>query len=144
MTTMMTTNTNMTEINITSKNNFQLYQSIIFNKYRKRQEVNPSYWFCFFYFSAYNGTFRTVIRYDNLIRKYKYKYKFIYIYIYILYMLLIKMLVLIPYLSYIITSNAESIRLNYDKMMIRNIILKQYLRLTIPLTKRLVVYKQNL
>ena len=59
-------------------------------------------------------------------------------------MLLIKMLVLIPYLSYIITSNAESIRLNYDKMMIRNIILKQYLRLTIPLTKRLVVYKQKL
>ena len=59
-------------------------------------------------------------------------------------MLLIKLLVLIPYLSYIITSNAESIRLNYDKMMIRNIILKQYLRLTIPLTKRLVVYKQKL
>ena len=37
-----------------------------------------------------------------------------------------------------------SITNNDHNMMMRNIILKQYLRLTIPLTKRLTLYKQKL
>lgn len=44
---------------------------------------------------------------------------------------------------HILTINAISITNNHN-MMMRNIILKQYLRLTIPLTKRLTLYKQKL
>lgn len=45
---------------------------------------------------------------------------------------------------HILTINAISITNNDRNMMMRNMILKQYLRLTIPLTKRLGVYKQKL
>jgi hypothetical protein len=44
----------------------------------------------------------------------------------------------------IIKINSISINYNQNNMMIRNLILKQYLRLTIPLSKRLSIYKEKL
>ena len=48
------------------------------------------------------------------------------------------------FMSNILTINTISITNNDHKMMIRNLILKQYLRLTIPFTKRLTVYKEKI
>ena len=40
--------------------------------------------------------------------------------------------------------NSISTNYNQNNMIIRNLILKQYLRLTIPLSKRLTIYKEKL